>query len=317
MKGAKSMKRIVMMNTSQGRRQGRLAATIAAGIILVAPSMVLAHTRKSTIPVQTGYAQVNGLNLYYEVRGRGEPLILLHGGLTSTEVLGEVLASLARTRRVIAPDLQAHGRTADINRPLSAEAMSDDIAGLMQYLRILKADVMGYSLGGAVALQTAIRHPELVRKLVVVSEPCKQDGWYPEVRNAMAQIGPALAEPMKQTPIYQVYSHSAPRPQDWPTLLAKLGDLLRKKYDWTKEVASIEAPTMLVFADADAVRPEHVIEFFQLLGGGKRDGGVDRSGISNARLAILPGLTHYDIFSSPSLVPTVTQFLDGPMSKNE
>ena len=311
------MKNIPIMNKLQGRRRRRFAAILETLILLAAPSMMLAQTTESTIPVRTGYAEVSGLNLYYEVHGRGEPLILLHGGLGSTEMLGEVLTSLAKTRQVIAVDLQAHGRTADIDRPFSAEAMSDDIAKLMRFLGIPKTDVMGYSLGGAVALQVAIRHREQVRKLVVVSEPCKQDGWYPEVLANMAQMGPASAEPMKQSPIYQVYAHSAPRPQDWPNLLAKLGDLLRKKYDWTKEVASIKAPTMLVFADADAVRPEHMIEFFQLLGGGKRDGGLDGSGISNARLAILPGATHYTIFSSPWLVPTVTPFLDGPMLKNE
>jgi pimeloyl-ACP methyl ester carboxylesterase len=307
------MKNALTTNASQGRWLRRIATAIAAGIILATPSVGAAQEGRSTMAHKTGYAPVNGLNLYYEVHGSGEPLILLHGGLASTEMLGDVLTSLAKTKQVIAPDLQAHGRTADIDRPLSIEAMADDIAGLMKYLGIPKADLMGYSLGGAVALQTAIRHPELVRKLVDVAEPCKQDGWYPEVLAAMAQVGPALAEPMKQSPNYQVYSHSAPRPQDWPRLLTKIGDLMRKKYDWSKEVASIAAPTMLVFADADAVRPEHMVEFFQLLGGGKKDGGLDGSGVSNARLAILPGLTHYTIFSSPALVPAVKPFLDAPM----
>ena len=167
------------------------------------------------------------------------PLILLHGGLGSTATLGNILPSLAKTRQVIANDLLAHDRTADIGLPLSAEAMADDIAGLMKHLGIEKADLMGYSLGGAVALQTVIRHPALVRKLVVVSEPCKQDAWYPEVLAAIEQMGPALAEPMKQSPIYKVYARTAPKPENWPVLLAKLGDLLQTKYDWSREVASI------------------------------------------------------------------------------
>jgi len=267
------------------------------------------------MPVKAGYAPVNGLNLYYEIHGAGEPLILLHGGLGSTASFGDVLPSLAKTRQVIVTDLQAHGRTADINRPMSIEALADDIAGLMKYLGIAKADVMGYSLGGAVALQTTIRHPDLVRKLVVVSEPCRRDGWYPEDLTAMSQFGPALAEPMKQSPIYKSYAQTAPRPQDWPVLLGKLGDLLRTNYDWSAEVASIKAPTMLIFGDADAIRPEHMVEFFQLLGGGKKDGGLDGSGISTARLVILPGLTHYNILTSPSLLPIVTAFLDAPMPK--
>jgi len=307
----------ILINRSQKRWQRRIATAIAAGIILTTPSTAGEKSGASSIALRTGYAPVDGLNLYYEVHGSGEPLILLHGGLASTEMLGDVLPALAKTRQVIATDLQAHGRTADIDRPMTIEAMADDIAGLMKYLGIPKADIMGYSLGAAVALQTTIRHPELVRKLVVVSEPYKREGWYPDVLAAMSQVGPSLAEPMKQSPNYKVYSHSAPRPQDWPVLLTKMGALLRQPYDWSKGVALIKAPTMLVFADADAVRPEHMIEFFQLLGGGKKDGGLDGSGISNARLAILPGLTHYNIFSSPALVPTVTPFLDVPMPETK
>jgi len=309
------MNSTLVRNTLQNCAQSRLAATLAAAIIVATSCPLLTPAQTSAVPVKSGYAPVNGLNLYYEIHGTGEPLILLHGGLGSTAMFGDLLPSLAKTRKVIVTDLQAHGRTADVNRPLSIESLADDIAGLMKHLGIPKADVMGYSLGGAVALQTTIRHPELVRKLVVVSEPCKREGWYPEGLAAMAQFGPGLAEPMKQSPNYQVYSQTAPRPQDWPVLLTKLGDLLRVQYDWSEEVASIKAPTMLVFGDADAIRPEHMIEFFQLLGGGKRDGGLDGSGISKARLVVLPGLTHYNILSSPELVPMVTQFLDAPMPK--
>jgi len=287
-------------------------ATIAAGIILAASTLGFAQTGTTTA-LKTGYAQVNGLKLYYEIRGAGEPLILLHGGLGAIEMLGDILPLLARTRQVIAVDLQAHGRTADIDRPLSFEAMADDIAALMKVLGIEKADVMGYSLGGGVALRTTIRHPTLIRKLVVVSIPFKRDGWYPEILAAMAQVGPGAADSMKQSPMYQLYARIAPRPADWPVLLAKIGELLRKDYDWSNDVAAIKAPTMLVFGDADAIRPEHVVQFFQLLGGGKKDGGWDGSGISNTRLAILPGLTHYNIFSSPALASTVTPFLDAPM----
>ena len=261
------------------------------------------------------YAAVNGLNLYYEIHGEGpgEPLILLHGGLGATEMFGEVLPLLSNNRRVIAVDLQAHGRTADIDRPLTCEAMGEDIAELLKYLEIEKADVMGYSLGAGVALRNAIQHPNMVRKLVIVSTVFRRDGWYPEVLAAMAQVGAASAEPMKQSPIYQMYARIAPRPADWPVLLTKIGDLLRRDYDWSKEVAAIQAPTMLVFADADAVRTVHAVQFFELLGGGKKDAGWDGSGMSNARLTILPGVTHYNILSSPALAPAVTPFLDAPM----
>lgn len=263
------------------------------------------------------YAAVNGLSLYYEIHGTGEPLVLLHGGVGAIEMFGEVLQLLAEGRQVIAVDLQAHGRTADIDRPLSYELMADDIGALIRHPGFRRADVMGYSLGGGVALQTAIRHPDLVRKLVLVSTTFKRDGWYPEVLAGMAQMGPQAAVPMKQTPMYQVYASLAPKPEDWPVLLTKLGELLRQDYDWSKEVVAIKAPTLIVVGDADSVRTSHAVELFELLGGGKADAGWDGSGMSNARLAILPGTTHYNIFSSPTLASTVKPFLDAPMPESK
>jgi pimeloyl-ACP methyl ester carboxylesterase len=180
------------------------------------------------------YAEVNGLRSYYEIHGSGEPLILLHGGVGAIEMFGGVLPLLVKGRQVVAVDLQAHGRTADVDRPLSFETMADDVAALIEHLAFEKADVMGYSLGGGAALQTAIRHPEVVRKLVVVSTPFKRDGWYPGVLAGMGQMGPEAAEPMKQTPMYQLYAGVAPRPEDWPVMLTKLGRLLGQDYDWSK-----------------------------------------------------------------------------------
>jgi pimeloyl-ACP methyl ester carboxylesterase len=265
-------------------------------------------------PVKSGYATVNGLKMYYEVRGAGEPLILLHGGVGSTGMFGEIMPTLSRSRQVIALDLQAHGRTADIDRPVSFEAMADDVAALMKTLEIKKADVMGYSLGGGVALRMAIQHPEMVRKLVIVSAPCKRAGWYPEIQAAMGEFDPANVEQMKQSPMYQAYARIAPRPQDWAVLFKKLSELLRKDYDWSNEVAGIKSPVLLVVGDADAVRTAHAVEFFQLLGGGEKDAGWDGAGMSNARLAILPGTTHYNIFMSPVLATTADVFLSAPMS---
>ena len=264
-------------------------------------------------PGAGSYVSVNGLEMYYEIHGTGRPLILLHGGVGAIEMFGEVLPLLAEGRRVIAVDLQAHGRTADIDRPLSFELMADDIAALIEHLGFEKAEVMGYSLGGGVALQTAIRHPEVVRKLVVVSTPFKRDGWYPEVLAGMGQMGPEAAEPMKQTPMYHLYASVAPKPEDWPVLLTKLGQLLGRDYDWSKDVAAMEAPTLIVVGDADSVRTAHAVQFFELLGGGKADAGWDGSGMSNARLAILPATTHYNIYFSPTLASIVTPFFDAPV----
>ena len=289
----------------------RNSLTASVLFISLATSQSLAQ---SGVAVKSGYAPVNGLRLYYEIHGSGEPLILLHGGLGAGDMFAPMMPVLSQHRQVITVDLQAHGRTADIDRPITFEVMADDIAGLAKYLGITTADVMGYSLGGGVALRTAVQHPELVKKLVLVSVAFRRDGWYPEIVTAMSQVGAASAEPMKQTPMYQMYSRLAPRPADWPVLLAKIGDLLRRDYDWSSDVAGLKMPTLLVYGDADAVRTGHAVQFFERLGGGKKDGGWDGSGISTARLAILPGLTHYTVFSSPLLAATVAPFLDAPMS---
>lgn len=256
------------------------------------------------------YASVNGLNMYYEIHGTGRPLILLHGGVGASEMFSPVLPMLAENRQIIAIHLQAHGRTADIDRPLRFELMADDIAALMKHLGIERADIMGYSLGGGVALQTAIRHPECVRKLVLVSTPIKRNGWYPEVLEGMAQMGPEAAKGMKQSPLYKLYPDA-----DWAVLFTKIGELLRQDYDWSKNVAAIKSPMMIAFADADAVRTAHVVEFFALLGGGRRDAGLDGSLRPTAWLAVLPGVTHYDVLTFPGLADIVTRFLDASMPK--
>jgi len=267
--------------------------------------------QNNTAKVDSGYAPVNGLKMYYEIYGNGEPLVLIHGGVGAIEMFGANLTALAQTHKVIAVDLQAHGRTADIDRPLKCELMADDIAALLKYLKIDKADVMGYSLGGEVALRTAIQHPEAVHKLIVVSATFKRDGWYPEILAGMSQMGPTAAEPMKQTPMYRMYAQLAPRPQDWSVLITKLGDLLKQDYNWSEDVKKIKIPTLIIVGDADAVRTSHAVEFFGLLGGGQRDAGWDGSGRpKNCELAILPGLTHYTIFNAPALASTAIPFLD-------
>ncbi|MCM0677362.1 alpha/beta fold hydrolase [Micromonospora phytophila] len=259
------------------------------------------------------YAEVNGLRLWHEEHGSGPPLVLLHGGFGAVEMFAAILPALAERRRVIAIDLQGHGRTADVDRPLRYESMADDVAALIGHLGLGGADVLGYSLGGGVALRTAIQHPALVRRLVVVSAPCRRRGWYPEVLAAMAQQDEGFGERMRGTPPHQMYARVAPRPADWPRLWAKSGELLRRDYDWSAEVATLTAPTLLVFADADSVCTAHMVEFFGLLGGGHRDAGWDGTDRPAARLAVLPGLTHYDIVGSPALPAAVLPFLTHPV----
>ena len=263
---------------------------------------------------RSGYAPVNGLQLYYEIHGAGEPLVLLHGGLGMTGMFGELLPLLAQGRQVIAVDLQAHGRTADIDRPMRYELMGDDIAALLAHLEIAQADVMGYSLGGGVALRVAIQHPERVRKLVVVSAPYAMGGWYPEIIAAVGQISGAAAEMFHGSPMHAFYVAVAPHPEQFPRLLDKMGELERQHYDWSAEVAALRVPTLLVYGDADSVPPAHAAAFFGLLGGGKEDAGWDRAKMPVSRLAILPGTTHYDIFASPLLAAVVTPFFDAPLS---
>jgi pimeloyl-ACP methyl ester carboxylesterase len=259
---------------------------------------------------QGQYAFVNGINLYYETFGVGKPLILLHGGLGVIEMFAQIMPWLRAGRYVIGVDLQAHGRTADIDRPITYEAMADDIAALIVHLGFEQVDIMGYSLGAGTAMQVAIRHGALVRRLVYISSAYKRDGWYPEVLEGMSQLGPATAEQMKPSPIYEIYTRLAPRPQDWPVLVGKVGDLLRQEYDWSSSVVLLNMPILLIFGDSDSVTIPHILSLFELLGGGQVDGGLDGSGVPTVRLAILPGTTHHNILSSTALEPIIRPFLD-------
>jgi pimeloyl-ACP methyl ester carboxylesterase len=258
-----------------------------------------------------GRASVNGIELAYQAHGSGgTPLVLLHGGFGSVEMFGPNLALLATGRQVIGVHLQSHGRTPAVDRPMRFETMADDIAALVSYLGFEQVDVMGYSLGGAVALRTAIQHPASVRRLVLVSTPCRRAGWHAEQVAAFDQMGPQIAEPFKQTPMYAAYREIAPRVEDWPILVTQLTGLLKLDYDWSDEVRGLTMPVLLVAGDADGLPPRHAVEFFELLGGGQRDGVWDRSGMTRHGLAILPRATHYDIFAAPTLATSIVPFLD-------
>jgi pimeloyl-ACP methyl ester carboxylesterase len=258
------------------------------------------------------YADVNGIKLYYEIHGTGRPLILLHGGLMSGETFGPVLPELAKNHKVIVPDLQGHGRTADIDRPIDTRLMADDIAALIDHLRLDKPDLVGYSLGGGVAFWTAVKYPDKVRKLVLVSANVRRDAIPPEMLAQQGQVNAAAAEFMKDTPMYQLYQRVAPRPQDFGRLLDKIGEFMSKDFDYSDEVRGLKVPTLIVAADADMAPPSHYVEVFKLLDGGLRDGGWMGEGRPKGghALAILPGLTHYNIGDSPLLATTTLAFLD-------
>jgi pimeloyl-ACP methyl ester carboxylesterase len=305
---------------SATRSSRRMIATLAAlaattATALAAPAITHAQSGNTmtaaSTPARTGYVQANGINYYYEIHGQGEPLLLLHGGLGSISMFGPVLPALAQGRQVIAVDLHGHGRTELGDREISLVDIGDDLATVLRELGQTQVDVMGYSFGGGAAFRLAAQHPQLVRRLVIVSAGFSRDGFHPEMLPMQAQVGAAMADMMKETPMYQSYVAVAPRPEDFPRLLDRMGELMRKPYDWSADVPGLTMPTMLVFGDSDMFRPEHVVEFYKLLGGGQRDAGWQRENMSRNRLAILPDLTHYEMFMSPALVTTVLPFLNG------
>ena len=258
------------------------------------------------------YAAVNGINLYFETRGAGPPMILLHGGLGSGEMFGPILPQQAERHQVVAVDLQGHGRTADIDRPLDVRLMADDIAALIDHLGLERPDVVGYSLGGGVALQTAAKYPAKVGLLVTGSANIRRAAIYPEMLAQQGQMGAAAVEFLRDTPMYQLYQRVAPRPEDFPRLLDKIGEAMSKDFDFSDDVRNLQVPTLIVAADADMAPPSHYAEVFTLLGGGLRDGGWMGEGRPRGghALAILPGLTHYNIFSSPLFAAATLAFLN-------
>jgi len=292
----------------------RSAAWIALGLAVTAllTPAAPAHRRQPALkPVSSGYIPTNGVNYYYEISGRGAPLLLLHGGLGSIGMFSPILPQLTKGRQVVAVDLQGHGRTALGDRPINLIDTGNDLAAVVKKLGYDTLDVMGYSFGGGAALRLAVQHPELVRRLVIVSAPYAQSGFYPEMLPQQAAVGAQMADAMKETPMYKSYVAVAPRPQDFPRLLDRMGELMRAPYDWSEDVKRLKGPVMLVYGDADMIRPEHIVQFYQLLGGGLKDAGWQREHMSQNRLAILPNVTHYEMFLSPALVPTVLPFLNG------
>ena len=271
-----------------------------------------------TVP-DSGHIASNGVNYYYRIHGRAQrdrtPLLLLHGSLEQIETFGPVLSGLAAHRQVIGVDLQGHGRSSIGTGEFDVTNMGDDVAVILKTLGYGKVDVLGYSLGGLVALRCAVQHPETVRRLVLVAAGYARDGFYPEILRRQMALNSLMAGQIKTTAWYQSYAAIAPRPEDFPTLLDRLGTLMRKPYDWSAEVGTLNMPVMLVYGDGDFYRPEHIIKFYQLLGGGLKYPGGNREFMGKNRLAILPNLTHTEIGMSPVLTATVEPFLDAPEDK--
>lgn len=293
-------------------------ATLALLACFVAATAIPAAFARTEPPplaepaaTNSGRLAINGVDYYYEIHGRGEPLLLLHGGLGSIDMFGPLLPALANDRQVIAVDLHGHGRTTLGDRKISLIDIGDDLAVLLKRLGYGPVDVLGYSFGGGAGFRLAVQHPDAVRRLAVVSAGFAQSGFYPEMLPMQAQVGAGMAEMMKDTPMYKSYQAVAPNAADFPKLLDRMGELMRTPFDWSDDVRKLKMPVMLVYGDSDMFRPEHIVEFYQLLGGGLKDAGWTREHMSQNRLAILPDLTHYEIFMAPELVRTVLPFLDG------
>lgn len=306
---------------SRGFLGGSLASLLVAGSLLVLsftavandqgpPDAAVEHfdvTSLTGLAREAGYAAVNGLDMYYEIHGEGEPLVVLHGGFMNIDAIGPLIPALAEDRQVIAVELQGHGRTAGVPRPLSYEAMADDVAALIAHLELGRADVFGFSMGGGVALQLGIRHPERINRLIVVSAPFRGDAWYPEVRAGMAAMD---AEAMTGTVMYREYQRLAPDPEHWADFVGTMQRFLgaSQDYDWGDDVDGIEGPSLVIIADTDFLSPAHAAELARRLGGGPVDGGMGPSPAT--QLAVLPGTTHFDIlYRLDLLLPVVNGFL--------
>jgi pimeloyl-ACP methyl ester carboxylesterase len=259
---------------------------------------------------ESGHADVNGLKMYYEVYGKGQPIVLIHGSFMNIPLnWSHIIPLLAKDRKVIVAEMQGHGRTRDISRELSYEGMADDVSGLLKHLKIDSADILGYSMGGGVAFQVAVRHPEQVRRLVVLSGTYTHDGWWPDVA---ASFSTFTADMFKGTPIQKQYDSLGNDPAHFPEFVRKVISIDVKRYDWSRNVKNIQAPIFIAIGDADGVRYEHALELFRAKGGGKMG---DIHGLPKSRLAIVPGTTHIGMMQRTDwLIPMITDFLDSDLT---
>ena len=260
-------------------------------------------------PADSGYADVNGLKMYYEVYGKGKPIVLLHGSFMSIPLnWSQIIPLLAKDRKVIVAEMQGHGRTRDIIRELSYEGMADDVSGLLKHLKVDSADILGYSMGGGVAFQVAVRHPEQVRRLIVLSGSYTHDGWWPDVEDSFATI---TADMFKGSSIEKEYGRLGNDPAHFPEFVKKVMSIDLKPYDWSKDVKNIQAPIFMAIGDADGIRYEHALELFRAKGGGKMG---DIHGLPTSRLAIIPGTTHIGMMQRTDwLIPMISDFLDSDL----
>lgn len=310
------------------KRRSFVTGAMATGMVLMDRSIGLTQEDAGTATpagdgmmtqaeIESGVVSVNGLEMYYEVHGTGEPLIVVHGGLQTIELMGEFVAEMAQLRRVIAVELEGHGHTPLRGGPLSYEQMADDVAALAGELGLADVDLLGYSMGGGVGWQVAIRHPQLVRRLIAISAPVKAAGWAQEMREATGGFTPETAQAYMEFPIYTAYAAVAPRPEDWPDLVTRVGTLVSGRdeaYDWSVEAQGLAMPIQIIIGDADSVLLAPALELFQLLGGGVIG---DFAPLPAVQLGIIPGTAHSAVLvRTDVLIPMVMAFLDAPLPED-
>ncbi len=281
-------------------------------IILLVTFSCLLNTH--TFSQKKGYATINGLKMYYEVYGSGKPLVLLHGAfMTINSAYGMLIPEFSKNRQVIAVELQGHGRTADIDRPFSFQSMADDVAALLRYLKTDSADIFGYSMGGGVAWQLAIRHPQIVKKLIIASAVYKYEGWTPETRAILPILTPEMFE---GSPIKKEYDSLAPDPKHWSQFVNKMKQFVSTPYDFTSEkIRAVKSPTLIITGDGDGVLPEHAVEMFRLRSGGYM---IDFGPAPNTQLAIFPGTSHISVMMQTDwLLSMINPFLNAPVQQGK
>ena len=282
--------------------------TVVVAIFFLIASQSFGQVQNNATKIDSGYALVNGLKMYYEIYGDGLPIVLLHGAFNTINLsFGGLIPELSKNRKVIAVELQGHGHTADIDRPFSFESMADDVAALLKYLKINSADILGYSMGGCAAWQIAIRHPEVVRKLIIISGVYKYEGWTPQTRAILPNLNPQIFE---NTPIKTEYDKEAPDPGHWTAFVNKMKQFVSTPFDFgTDKIKAIKSPTLIITGDGDGVLPEHAVEMFRLRGG---DYMVDFGPTPKTQLAIFPGTSHVGmmVMRTEWLLAVIPQFLD-------
>lgn len=254
---------------------------------------------------------VNGMRMYYEVSGRGAPLIVLHGAYMNIPDMGAIIPKLARTHRVYALEFQGHGRTTDIDRPITYQNLADDVAVFMDSMRLQKADVFGYSMGAIAGLQLAIRHPSKVSKLVLASGAYDLEGWHPDFTTAIPQM---TVEAISQMPFAKEYPKLAANPKGFPELARKLIALEKEPMAWENDLKALKTPVLIIAGDADVATPEHMVNMFRLLGGGVM--GDMGKPLPSSRLAIMPATAHTAVITQPDLLLAfIAPFLKGVTPK--